>query len=71
MGKILDIIINLIAKRKVKSLENAFRKNEKFVSAIKDMDAAYLRMQQQIDEYCKQHPEDCEKAEARRKKFGL
>lgn len=68
---LLDIVINFIAKRKVKALERAFRKNQKFVDSIKAMDKAYEDMGDIIDEYCKKYPEDCKKAEELRKKYGV
>lgn len=57
--QLLDLVIDFIANRKSKSLQKAFVKNDKFVDAIKGLDASYARMEKMIDDYCAKYPETC------------
>lgn len=67
---LLGTIIDFIARRKVKSLENAFRKNEKLVDAIKKLDKTYTEMDRMLDDFCKKYPDGCKDAQERRKRLG-
>lgn len=66
---LLGTILDFIARRKVKSLENAFKKNEKLVNAIKTMDKTYAQMDKMLDDFCKKYPDGCKDAEERRKRI--
>jgi hypothetical protein len=66
---ILDIIISFISKRKLASLERAFKNDPKIVDGIKKMHASYKAIDDRIEEYCKKNPEICKKAKERRDAF--
>jgi len=68
---LLDTIVNFIAKRKKNALEKAFKKNDKFLSAIRRLDTSYTEMQKIIDDFCIKNPEACKSAELKRKARGL
>jgi hypothetical protein len=66
---LLDTILDFISRRKVKSLENAFRKNDKLLDAIKTLDKTYVQMDRMLEDFCKKYPDGCKDAEDRRKKL--
>lgn len=66
---ILDVIITFISKRKLASLENAFKNDPKIVDGIKKMHASYKAIDDRLEDYCKKNPEICKKAKERQDKF--
>lgn len=57
--EILDVIVSFISKRKRSALERAFRKDQKFINAIKRLDTSYVQMKDIVDDYCKRNPDAC------------
>jgi hypothetical protein len=66
---ILDVIISFISKRKLASLERAFRNDPQIVDGIKKMHASYKAIDDRIEDYCRKNPEICQKAKERRDAF--
>lgn len=61
--ELIDLIVDFITKRKVKTLEKAFMANPKIVSSIKNMHTAYESMEKQISDFCKKYPDACKDAQ--------
>lgn len=58
---IVDTIVNYIVKGKVSTLEKAFKKSPTLVGYIKDYYAAHEKFMKTMDDWCKKHPDSCNK----------
>lgn len=66
---LLGVIFDFITRRKVKSLETAFRNSPEIVDAVKKMDASYMKINTRLENYCKKNPDICKEFEERKNKF--
>lgn len=66
---LLDMIVSFIAKRKLSSLETAFKNDPKIVDGIKKMHANYKAINDRLDDYCKKNPEICAKTKKQQDRY--
>jgi len=58
-GSIIDTIVDLIVKGRVKRLEKAFQQSPTLVQHIKDYWTAHERFRKGMEDWCKKYPESC------------